>query len=89
MQPWEGWGKSIQGRGSSKGKGPLPVCVSACKTENAQSGFRWGVRGRVLDNDSGRRRTQVMQDLEGMVGVWILFQAQCGGVVFKSGRNRI
>lgn len=35
-----------------------------------------GVRGSVVDNETGRDRSHFMQNLEGVVGVWILFQAQ-------------
>ena len=38
----------------------------------------WGgqVRGSVVDNDIGRDRSHFIQNLEGEVGVWILFQKQ-------------
>ena len=51
-----------------------------CKTEEARmNGFKGGggqVRGSEVDNDIGRDRSHFMQNLEGEVGGWILFQEQ-------------
>ena len=52
--------------------------LACLQGRKGQSGFRWGVRGSMVDNDTGRSRSQFMQDLEGMVGVWMLFQAHLG-----------
>ena len=43
------------------------------------NGFKGGggqVGGSVVDNDIGRDRSHFMQNLEGEVGGWILFQEQ-------------
>lgn len=50
-----------------------------------QSGFRWGAGGRVVDNDSGRGRRQLIHDLKGMVRRLDFILSPVGGNCSRGG----
>lgn len=80
MRPWQDGGRVFKAEGAASAKALCQFVCLCARQKKPRVALGGECKGEWWMMTVEEAAVMTMQDLEGMVGVWILFQARCRGV---------